>query len=107
VRSSKRLVDSPVVALDSDKYMTASMRRTLKAMGRDAMAGDEAAPDLEINPRHPVIVKLNQLRQNDAALAGLVAEQLNDQARLASGRLEDPRAMLQRMNTLLSKVVGA
>lgn len=107
VRSSKRLVDSPVVALDSDKFMTASMRRTLKAMGRDAMAGDEAAPDLEINPRHPVIVKLNQLRQNDAALAGLVAEQLNDQARLASGRLEDPRAMLQRMNTLLSKVVGA
>jgi len=107
VRSSKRLVDSPVVALDSDKFMTASMRRTLKAMGRDAMAGDEAAPDLEINPRHPVIVKLNQLRQNDAALAGLVAEQLNDQARLASGRLEDPRAMLQRMNMLLSKVVGA
>ena len=107
VRSSKRLVDSPVVALDSDKYMTASMRRTLKSMGRDAMTGDEAAPDLEINPRHPVIVKLNQLRQNDAALAGLVAEQLNDQARLASGRLEDPRAMLQRMNALLSKVVGA
>ena len=107
VRSSKRLVDSPVVALDSDKFMTASMRRTLKAMGRDAMVGDDAAPDLEINPRHPVIVKLNQLRQNDAALAGLVAEQLNDQARLASGRLEDPRAMLQRMNTLLSKVVGA
>jgi len=107
VRSSKRLVDSPVVALDSDKYMTASMRRTLKSMGRDAMAGEDAAPDLEINPRHPVIVKLNQLRQNDAALAGLVAEQLNDQARLASGRLEDPRAMLQRMNTLLSKVVGA
>ena len=107
VRSSKRLVDSPVVALDSDKYMTASMRRTLKSMGRDAMAGEDAAPDLEINPRHPVIVKLNQLRQNDAALAGLVAEQLNDQARLASGRLEDPRAMLQRMNALLSKVVGA
>ena len=107
VRSSKRLVDSPVVALDSDKYMTASMRRTLKSMGRDAMAGEDAAPDLEINPRHPVIVKLNQLRQNDAALAGVVAEQLNDQARLASGRLEDPRAMLQRMNALLSKVVGA
>ena len=107
VRSSKRLVDSPVVALDSDKYMTASMRRTLKSMGRDAMAGEDAAPDLEINPRHPVIVKLNQLRQNDAALAGLVAEQLNDQARLASGRLEDPRAMLQRMNALLAKVVGA
>jgi TNF receptor-associated protein 1 len=106
VRSSKRLVDSPVVAVESDKFMTGTMRRTLKMMGRDAGEALEAAPDLEINPRHPVVVKLNQLRQGDAALAGLVAEQLFDQARLASGRLEDPRAMLQRMNTLLSKVVG-
>lgn len=107
VRSSKRLVDSPVVAVESDKFMTGTMRRTLKMMGREAGLGADAAPDLEINPRHPVVVKLNNLRQNDATLAGLVAEQLFDQARLASGRLDDPRAMLQRMNTLLSKVVGA
>ncbi len=108
VRSSKRLVDSPVVAVESDKFMTGTMRRTLKMMGKDpSAAGMDSAPDLEINPRHPVVVKLNQLRQSDATLAGLVAEQLFDQARLASGRLEDPRAMLQRMNTLLSKVVGA
>jgi TNF receptor-associated protein 1 len=107
VRSSKRLVDSPVVAVESDKFMTGTMRRTLKMMGREAGLGADAAPDLEINPRHPVVVKLNQLRQNDATLAGLVAEQLFDQARLASGRLDDPRSMLQRMNTLLSKVVGA
>ncbi len=107
VRSSKRLVDSPVVAVESDKFMTGTMRRTLKMMGRNASEVPDSAPDLEINPRHPVVVKLNQLRQNDAPLAGLVAEQLFDQARLASGRLEDPRAMLQRMNTLLSKVVGA
>ena len=108
VRSSKRLVESPVVAVESDKFMTGTMRRTLKMMGKDpSAAGMDSAPDLEINPRHPVVVKLNQLRQSDATLAGLVAEQLFDQARLASGRLEDPRAMLQRMNTLLSKVVGA
>jgi molecular chaperone HtpG len=107
VRSSKRLVDSPVVAVESDKFMTGTMRRTLKMMGRNASEVPDSAPDLEINPRHPVVVKLNQLRQSDATLAGLVAEQLFDQARLASGRLEDPRAMLQRMNTLLSKVVGA
>jgi molecular chaperone HtpG len=100
-------VDSPVVAVESDKFMTGTMRRTLKMMGRNASEVPDSAPDLEINPRHPVVVKLNQLRQNDAPLAGLVAEQLFDQARLASGRLEDPRAMLQRMNTLLSKVVGA
>lgn len=110
VRSSKRLVDSPVVVVDSDKFMTASMRRTLKMMGRDAdgLGGlGESAPDLELNPRHPVIVKLQQVRGQDASLAELVAHQLFDQARLAAGRLEDPRSMLTRMNTLLSRVVGA
>ena len=106
VRSSKRLVDSPVVVVESDKFLTGSMRRTLKMMGREADAGLEAAPDLELNPRHPVIVKLQQLRQSDAALAELVATQLFDQARLAAGRLDDPRSMLQRMNTLLSRIVG-
>ncbi len=106
VRSSKRLVDSPVVVVESDKFLTGSMRRTLKMMGREADAGLEAAPDLELNPRHPVIIKLQQLRQSDAALAELVATQLFDQARLAAGRLDDPRSMLQRMNTLLSRIVG-
>jgi HSP90 family molecular chaperone len=106
--ATHRLPHARVVAVESDKFMTGTMRRTLKMMGKDpSAAGMDSAPDLEINPRHPVVVKLNQLRQSDATLAGLVAEQLFDQARLASGRLEDPRAMLQRMNTLLSKVVGA
>ena len=106
VRSSKRLVDSPVVVVESDKFLTGSMRRTLKMMGRDAGELPDAAPDLELNPRHPVVVKLQQLRQQDATLSELVAHQLFDQARLASGRLEDPRSMLARMNTLLSRVVG-
>lgn len=107
VRASKRLVDSPVVVVESDKFLTGTMRRTLKMMGRDAAELPEAAPDLELNPRHPVLIKLQQLRQQDATLAELVAHQLFDQARLAAGRLDDPRSMLARMNTLLSRVVGA
>lgn len=107
VRASKRLVDSPVVVVESDQFMTGSMRRTLKMMGRESMMGQETPPDLELNPRHPVIVRLNTLRQTDADLAGLVVHQLLDQARLAAGRLEDPRAMLDRLSKLLSKVVGA
>jgi len=107
VRSSGRLVDSPVVAVDSDRHLTGSMRRMLKAMGRDEGALPEAAPDLELNPAHPVVVRLQALREQDAPLAELVAQQLLDQARLAAGRLEDPRTMLARMNTLLSRVVGA
>ena len=36
VRVSQRLVESPAVVVDSDKFMTASMRRMMKAMKQDA-----------------------------------------------------------------------
>ena len=108
VRSSQRLVDSPAVIVDADKYMTSSMRRMLKAMKKDE--GGPGAPeekhDLEINPAHPIIVRLEQMRQKDAALAAQVAEQVLDNARVAAGILEDPRAMLKRMNQLLERVLA-
>ncbi|HEX4343253.1 MAG TPA: molecular chaperone HtpG [Verrucomicrobiae bacterium] len=106
VRTSQRLVDSPAVVVDSDKFMTASMRRMMKAMKQD---GPELAPakqDLEFNPAHPMIARLDATRQKDAALAASVAEQILDNARMAAGLLEDPRAMLARMNTLLERVLG-
>ncbi len=106
VRASERLVDSPVVVVERDSFMTGSMRRTLKLMGQDRGNSFEESPDLEFNPRHPVVVRLQQLRSSDAETAGLVAHQLLDQARLAAGLLEDPRAMLKRLNQLLSRVVG-
>jgi hypothetical protein len=45
------------------------------------------------------------MRAQDAALAGSVAEQMLDNARVAAGILEDPRAMLTRLNQLLEKVL--
>jgi molecular chaperone HtpG len=105
VRLSQRLVDSPAVIVDADKFMTSSMRRMLKSLRKDA---DETAPaqqDLEINPTHPIIARLEQMRQKDAAFAGQVAEQILDNARVAAGVLEDPRTMLKRMNSLLERVL--
>ena len=46
------------------------------------------------------------MRQKDAPLAGSVAEQILDNARVAAGLLEDPRAMLTRLNQLLEKVLA-
>ncbi|MDB6154449.1 MAG: molecular chaperone Hsp90 [Chthoniobacteraceae bacterium] len=106
VRSSKRLVGSPAVAVDSDKHLTASMRRVLKAMNRDGTADAmDAAPDLEINPDNSMIVQLEKIRHTDAPLAGQVAEQIFDNSLVAAGLLEDPRAMLGRLNSLLEKLL--
>ena len=106
VRISQRLVDSPAVVVDSDKFMTASMRRIMKAMKQDGPEIPAAKHDFEINPAHPLIARLEAIRQKDAALAGSVAEQILDNARVAAGLLEDPRAMLTRLNSLLEKVLA-
>ena len=104
VRLSKRLVDSPALIADSDKFMTASMRRILKAAGKDGQS-PASAYDLEINPRHVIIVSLQRQREKDSQLAAKVAEQILDNTRVAAGLLEDPRAMLVRLNELLEKVL--
>jgi molecular chaperone HtpG len=104
VRLSKRLVDSPALILDSDKFMSANMRKILKAAGK---AGQTPAPayDLEVNPRHVIIVSLQKQRERDPQLAAKVAEQILDNTKVAAGLLEDPRTMLARLNELLEKVL--
>ena len=104
VRASQRLVESPAAVVDSDKFMTASMRRMMKAMKKDDGAASEKH-DLEINPAHPIMARLDAMRQKDAPLAASVAEQILDNARVAAGVLEDPRTMLARLNQLLEKVL--
>ncbi len=106
VRVSQRLVDSPAVVVDGDKHLTNSMRRMLKAMKKEEDALPPEQQDLEINPAHPIIVRLDQMRQKDVAFAGEVVETILDNARVAAGVMEDPRAMLKRMNSLLERVLA-
>ncbi|HYR58252.1 MAG TPA: molecular chaperone HtpG [Chthoniobacteraceae bacterium] len=106
VRVSKRLVGSPAVAVDSDPTMTASMRRVIKLMNREGAPALDSKPDLEINPDHAMMVRLNAIRSTDAALAGDVAAQIFDNALVAAGLLEDPRAMLGRLNSLLERLLA-
>ena len=63
--------------------------------------------DLEINPGHNMIVQLNKKRADDTDLAAKVTEQIYDNCRTAAGLLEDPRAMIQRMNELLERTLSA
>ncbi len=109
VRVSKRLVGSPAVIVDQDSHLTTSMRKVLKMVqqreGGSGGASLESKPDLEINPDHPMMVRLEKIRGADAALATQVAEQVFDNALVAAGLLEDPRIMLGRLNTLLEKLL--
>ncbi len=103
VKASDRLVDSPVLALNSDPMMSAQMRRMMKALQKDG-------PDmplkvtLEINPRHAVIQRLAASRTEAPEKAKLVAEQLLDNALISAGLLEDPAPMIARLYKLLEQV---
>ena len=102
VSVSKRLVDSPAIALNADKVMTPSMRRMMKAMKQDV--GVQNSVNLEINPGHELIKNLSALKDNDTDTAKLVAEQILDNALIAAGYLEDPREMVNRVYKILERV---
>lgn len=102
VEAGKRLVDSPVAALAPQDAPNAQMRAMMKAMGQDA---PEPKVVLEVNPRHQVIKNLASLKDSDAELAGMVTQQLTDNALLAAGMMDNPQKMVNRMNDLLAKIV--
>ncbi|WP_269537822.1 molecular chaperone HtpG [Cerasicoccus fimbriatus] len=105
VAAGKRLVDSPIVATNADAMMSAQMRQMMRAMGRsDEMPDDQVSVNLEINPRHGLIKHLSALSQSNEDTAKLIAEQLLDNALISAGLLDDPRSMINRLNSILEKV---
>jgi TNF receptor-associated protein 1 len=103
VKPSERLVDSPVLALNADKFMSPHMRRMMKAMNREG-ANSPLRVNLEINPRHTVLKRLFELHTSAPEKAKLVAEQLLDNALISAGLLDDATAMVARLNKLLESV---
>ncbi len=103
VNPSDRLVDSPVLALNADKFMSPHMRRMMKAMNREG-ADSPVRVNLEINPRHAVIKRLFETHTTAPDRAKLVAEQLLDNALIGAGLLDDVTPMVARLNKLLEKI---
>ena len=99
---STRLVDSPAIALNADKFMTPSMRRMMKAVKKDADV--KYSVNLEINAGHKLIKNLSVLKGKDPDTARLVVEQIFDNALIAAGYLEDPRSMVDRLYRILERV---
>jgi molecular chaperone HtpG len=103
VRASDRLVDSPALALNADKFSSPHMRRIMKAMNKDG----EQSPlrvNLEINPHNAVIKRLAGLRVEAPEKAKLVAEQILDNALISAGLLEDASGMVKRLYKILESV---
>ena len=99
VAPSKRLVDSPVAALvPDDARMGPQMRAMMKTIQKDIPA---PKIHLDINPKHPLIIKLARTRSSREDAAKLIAGQLLDTALLSAGLVEDPRSVVARLNKVL------
>ena len=106
VRASARLVDSAVV-LAPGAGPDLQMQRLLRRAGRQ---GYQPAPDLEINPKHQLIVALAaaQAASTDTPDTGEIAGILLDLARVQEGEgPRDPADFARRIARLLSANMAA
>ena len=101
VKASTRLSDSPSCIVADSNDPTAQMQEMLKAMGQTTM-GQEIKPILEINPNHPIVKKMTNMRKGKAF--DDVAKLLFEQAQLLEGvKLENPAEFVKRLNSILKK----
>ena len=97
VRITHRLTESPACLVLGENDMGAQMRKLMESAGQKV---PEAKPSIEINPEHPLVLKLDQEADEDRFAE--LAKVLFDQASLAEGgQLADPGAYVQRLNKLL------
>ena len=103
VKASDRLVDSPALAVNADKFMSPQMRRMMKAMKKDG-ADEPVKVTLEINPRSVVMKRLFETHATSPDKAKLVAEQILDNSLISAGLLDDATPMVARLYKLLESV---
>jgi molecular chaperone HtpG len=95
VRVTRRLTESPTCLVADERGVSGNLARMLKAAGQRV---PDSKPILEINPKHPVVLRL---KAEDKRFDDWVAVLL-DQAILAEGgQLDDPTTFVKRVNQLM------
>jgi molecular chaperone HtpG len=103
---STRLKDSPACIVVPEHGVHSHIERMLRAQGSDM---PEQKPILELNPTHPIVMKLKALHENDADSSDVSdwLHLLHDQAVLAEGSpIKDPAGFARRMTRLMGQALG-
>jgi len=104
-KTTTRLGSSPAIVTDSE---SGAMRRMMRLVdttdgGRSGMALPKQ--QVELNPKHPIIIGINSIKEREPTLAKVLIEQIFDNCLLAAGVMDDGRSMLPRLNDILLTVV--
>ncbi len=105
VRTGKRLVSSPAVALLPEGEVSPQMRQMMRALKRDT-GMETAEVVLEINPRSALIKDLSKLTASNTETAQLISGQLLDNALLAAGLVDDPQTLIARSQKLMEALAA-
>lgn len=98
VRTTVRLTESPACVVAAEGAMSAHMVRLMEQMGQ---ALPKTNPVLELNPTHPLVMRLDAM--DEAALKEWSLFLL-EQAKLAEGdQLDNPGEFIKRVNKLLGE----
>ncbi len=104
VRASERLTDSAVCLVAGDSGPDRALEKLLAGAGRLTSA---SKPILEINPRHPLVVALAALGDDERTLKEDAAHLLLDEARVLEGdRPPDAKLFSGRLARVLGRCVG-
>lgn len=96
VKTTDLLVESPARLVDADGSLSPEMQRMYQLMQQDYKAPKKV---LEINPEHPLILRLAKLKDND--LSSKIIHQIFDGAKIMDGETPDQFAMLNRVQSLI------
>ena len=93
VKVSSRLSESPSCLVADENELGGNMERIMKSLGQDI---PDTKPILEINPDHPLVIKLKTKVDED------LVKVLFDQAVLSEGgQIKEPAEFVRRMNKLM------
>lgn len=105
VKATARLSDTPAIIADHE---AAQMRRIYKMAGQ-AQAGPPPKYNFHFNPKHEIVRKVYTLststNSENVETAGLLIDQLFDNAVIAAGLLDDPRTLVGRLNSIMARMV--
>jgi molecular chaperone HtpG len=95
VRVTSRLTSSPACIVANEPELDINLARRLRGSGLPSQ------PVLEINPRHPLVERLNRQR-DDPRLADWAHVLFNQAVLTLGARIDDPAAFVTRLNDLLT-----
>jgi molecular chaperone HtpG len=102
VRVTERLSDSPARLTDPDGAANPELQRVYRLIHKDYQTPRKV---LEINPRHPIIVRLSALPDGNE-LGEAVIEQVFEDALLIEGLHPDPAGMIARIQKLMEAALN-